>query len=105
MEKLYYIYIVRSKTNTLYTGITTDIGRRMDEHMNDKKKGAKYTRAFKIDRLELVLTTNGRSNASKIECFIKSFTRQEKEMFIKDPQIIVEMILDKKSIKANVVKI
>ncbi len=39
----WHVYIVCCKDNSYYTGITTDLQRRMEEH-NSAKKGAKYTR-------------------------------------------------------------
>ncbi len=45
-SKKYFTYILRCVDGTLYTGITTDIDRRMDEHngLDKNKKGAKYMR-------------------------------------------------------------
>ena len=40
----YYVYIVECRDKSLYTGITTDVERRIKEH-NEKKSGAKYTRS------------------------------------------------------------
>ena len=40
----YYVYILRCADDTLYTGITTDLARRLEEH-NSSAKGARYTRA------------------------------------------------------------
>ena len=45
MEQRYYVYIIRCKDNSLYTGITTDIGRRFQEHCGMRAGSAKYTRA------------------------------------------------------------
>ncbi|MGF6906069.1 GIY-YIG nuclease family protein [Fusobacterium sp. PH5-44] len=84
MEKIYYVYMLRTKIGTLYTGITTDVIRRLSEHINNEK-GAKYTKGFKIIKIELVLETIGRSNASKIEYYIKKLTKEKKEIFIKNP--------------------
>ena len=41
---MYFVYILECADGTLYTGITTDLERRLDEH-NNSSKGAKYTRA------------------------------------------------------------
>ncbi|MBQ3573901.1 MAG: GIY-YIG nuclease family protein, partial [Clostridia bacterium] len=38
---MYYVYMMRCSDNSLYTGITTDLERRFEEHKS--KKGAKYT--------------------------------------------------------------
>lgn len=41
---MYYTYMLRCEDNTIYTGITTDISRRMEEHFCKDKKCAKYTK-------------------------------------------------------------
>ncbi len=81
---MYYIYIIRTTKNTLYTGITTDIERRMAEHMSGNSKGAKYTRSNPPKTLEAVWSCNTRSEASKIEAHIKTLKRQQKENIITD---------------------
>ena len=64
-----YTYIIRCKNNTLYTGYTTDIIRRMEEH----KKGinSKYTRAKGFDKLEVFFESDSKSQAMKLEYYIK----------------------------------
>lgn len=42
-NRMYYIYMLRCEDNSIYTGITTDINRRMKEHFSKNKKCAKYT--------------------------------------------------------------
>ena len=49
-EKLYYVYILASKGNgTLYTGITSNIARRMEEHKNNTVEG--FTKKYKVHML------------------------------------------------------
>ena len=62
---------------TLYTGITTDLERRVDEH-NNSVKGAKYTRARRPVILVYSETLENRSDASKREFSIKKMSRKEK---------------------------
>ena len=62
---------------TLYTGITTDLERRLDEH-NNSPKGAKYTRARRPVVLVYSEELESRSEASKREYVIKKMNRQEK---------------------------
>lgn len=78
--KPWVVYIVSCADNTLYTGITTDLERRIDEH-NDaspKSKGAKYTRARQPVTLKHSESFENRSVASKREYEIKSLSRAEK---------------------------
>ena len=69
--------MVQCSDDTLYTGITTDLERRVDEH-NHSSKGAKYTRARRPVILVYKETVNNRSQASKREYLIKKMNRQEK---------------------------
>lgn len=78
----YYVYILRCSDDTLYTGITTDIEQRINEH-NHSPKGAKYTRARRPVKLVYNEKRADRSDASKREYAIKKMSRQEKEALIK----------------------
>lgn len=79
----YFIYIIRCSNNSLYTGITTDIERRMKEHKNKTKSGAKYTHSHSFLKLEIYFQTSSRSLASKLEYAIKRLNKYEKEQIIK----------------------
>lgn len=81
----YHTYILKCSDDTLYTGITTDIDRRIEEHngLDKNKKGAKYTSARRPVKLVYSEVFEDRSSASKEEYRIKSMTRKEKEFLIK----------------------
>jgi predicted metal-dependent hydrolase len=68
---------VQCRDATLYTGITTDIKRRIKEH-NTSLRGAKYTRSRGPVRLVYVHEYSDRSEASKAESRIKDLSRSEK---------------------------
>ena len=68
---MYYTYILRCSGGTLYTGITTDVSRRMSEHFSKSPEGAKYTKSHSAERLEAVWESGTRSLASKLEYRIK----------------------------------
>ncbi|MEI8361381.1 MAG: GIY-YIG nuclease family protein [bacterium] len=74
---MYYLYIVKCSDETLYTGITTDIVRRVLEHNNDIK-GAKYTKARRPVELVYSLEFANRSLAQRAESEIKKLTRAQK---------------------------
>lgn len=80
---MYFVYILQCADNTLYTGITTDINRRIAEHNGDEVGGAKYTRARQPVRLVYQAQFENRSDATKEEMRIKKLTRSAKEKFIK----------------------
>jgi len=78
---MWIVYIVECSDNTYYTGITTDIDRRIIEH-NTSPKWAKYTRWRRP--VELIYTSNfeNKSDASKEECRIKKLSKKDKEEMI-----------------------
>ena len=75
------IYIVRCSDGSLYTGITTDLERRLFEH-NNAKNGAKYTRPRRPVTLVYQEMADSRSQASKREREIKNLTQQQKLLLI-----------------------
>ena len=79
---LYHLYILRCSDSTLYTGITTDLARRLSEHNHDRK-GAKYTRARRPVALVYSQRYKDRSKASVAEARIKNLTRSEKLALIR----------------------
>jgi putative endonuclease len=74
---MYYLYILKCADKTLYTGITTDLKRRVFEH-NNSKTGAKYTNARRPVKLIYSKKFKNRSLASKEEARIKNLSRLEK---------------------------
>ena len=98
----YYIYMIRCQDNSLYTGITTDIKRRYEEHKNGT--GAKYTKAKKVLQLEIFFRCEGRSNASKVECFIKGLSKVKKEYYLNEIKDFKKLIQRELGIKIDVQK-
>lgn len=74
----YSLYILRCSDGTLYTGITSDLEKRLDEH-NSSPKGAKYTRSRRPVSLVYQERCEGKSAALKREYAIKKMTRSQKE--------------------------
>ena len=79
---MYYIYMLRCKDNSIYTGLTTDMNRRMDEHFNKDDKCAKYTLNHTVKKLEIAWETETRVMASKLEYHIKKLSKNNKEELI-----------------------
>lgn len=77
----WFVYLVRCADDTLYTGIATDVERRVAQH--NSGAGAKYTRARRPVSLVYCEEAADRSAASKRECRIKHMTRHEKEELAK----------------------
>lgn len=78
----YFVYILECSDNTLYTGITKDVQKRLDEH-NNSCKGAKYTKARRPVKLVYQEPSENRSTASKREYAIKKLTRKQKLDLVK----------------------
>lgn len=90
MEK-YFVYILRCSDNSLYTGITNNIEKRMDAHFNKKKEGAKYTKQHDAVSLEAVWECEGKSAALKAEYRIKKLKKSEKESLILNKALFDEL--------------
>ncbi len=73
----YYLYILQCADKTLYTGITTDVSRRVTEH-NKSVLGAKYTTSRRPVKLLYTQKFTDRSSASVAEAKIKKMKRKEK---------------------------
>ena len=73
----YFVYILECSDKSLYTGITTDVKKRLDEH-NTSEKGAKYTKARRPVKLIYFEKSENRSSASKREYEIKKLSRRKK---------------------------
>ena len=74
---MWYIYIVECKDKTLYTGVTTNLKRRVKEH-NSSELGAKYTKGRRPVKLMYSARKKDKSRALKEEYRIKSLSKQEK---------------------------
>jgi len=78
---MWQVYILKCADGTFYTGITTDLKRRVSEH-NDSLLGAKYTRSRRPVKLVFSRKMKNKSIATKEERRIKKMTRQEKNKLI-----------------------
>jgi putative endonuclease len=79
---MYWVYMVRCEDDSLYTGLTTDVPRRVQAH-NREAKGARYTRARRP--VTLVWQSEplpDRSVATRREQQIKALTRQQKLVLV-----------------------
>lgn len=78
---MYFVYILECGDGSLYTGITTDLGRRLAAHQSGK--GGRYTRARKVVKFVYMEEHPNRSSASKREAEIKSWKKGRKLGLIK----------------------
>jgi len=76
------VYILRCDDGSLYTGITTDVQRRLGEHISGKGKAAKYTKSFSSIDLTYHVRIGDRSLATRIERRIKKLPKGKKEQIV-----------------------
>ena len=81
---MWYLYVVECSDGSLYTGVTTDVQRRLSEH-NNTSKGAKYTRSRRPVRLVYYEKHSDRSSACKAEYALKKLSRKKKLELISMP--------------------
>lgn len=74
----WWVYMLRCADGSLYTGITTDVDRRIAEHNGDGAPGARYTRSRRPVQLVHVEPAADRAEATRRELAIKRLDRQRK---------------------------
>ncbi len=84
-QKIWYVYMLRCADDSLYTGVTTDVARRVKEHNGEggKGKGAKYTKAHRPVILVHQETVLDRSSAQIREAQLRKLSRQDKLRLLK----------------------
>lgn len=80
IEKKWFVYIVECSDKTLYTGISTDVDKRINTHNNGK--GAKYTKYKLPVKLVYFKEFENKSEASKEEYRIKQLKKSDKKLLI-----------------------
>lgn len=96
---MYYIYMLRCKDNSIYTGICTDLDKRLEEHFTRNEKCAKYTKTKIAIKLECAWNTDLRTDACKLEYWIKRLNKAQKEELIKNKELSNSLFKDKLSIE------
>ena len=84
---MYYTYMIRCADNSIYTGMTNNLEKRINEHINKSKKGAKYTKLHNAIKLETAWKSKEKSLACKLEYQIKQLSKQQKEELINGEKI------------------
>ena len=84
---MYYTYMLRCKDNSIYTGYTNDINKRMNDHFSKSKNGAKYTKSHEALKLEIAWKTKEKKDACKLEYWIKRLNKTQKEALIKEKKL------------------
>ena len=79
----WYLYLIRCRDNTLYTGISTDVDRRFAQHQSEGHSGSRYLKGRGPLSLVFKEKLGSRSLASKVEHRVKRMTKARKEKLIK----------------------
>lgn len=80
MDDIWYVYILECSDQTLYTGITNNLEKRISKH--NEGKGAKYTRGRGPVTLVRSFTCSSKSEALKLEYKIKQLSKEEKLSYV-----------------------
>jgi putative endonuclease len=89
---IWSIYMVMGKDKKIYTGITTDIARRFEEHQGAGTKGAKFLRGRAPLELLVVMPVGNRGDALRVEQRVKRLSRSRKVDIVREPAILTSLI-------------
>ena len=89
---VYFVYILRTSSNTLYTGQTSDLERRLKDHKEKSSRSAKYIRYFPSFDLVYTETFPSRIEAMRRELQLKKWPKAKKEALISsDSKLLKEL--------------
>ena len=78
----WYVYFVRTRHGSLYTGVATDVARRLAEHEQANGRGAKYLRSKGPLELAYQTKIGDRALALKVERRVKKLKKVQKERIV-----------------------
>ena len=88
----YFVYILRTSSNTLYIGQTNNLEKRIKEHKNKSNRSAKYIRYFSSFELVYSETYKTRRQAMQRETQLKRWSRAKKETLIKRDLVLLKKL-------------
>jgi putative endonuclease len=97
---VFSLYIVRCSDDTLYTGIATDVGKRIAEH-ESSPRGSRYLRGKGPLRLEFAEEVGGRAVASRLEYRVKRLSRVHKDALISGRVLLRDLLDESKPGQAS----
>lgn len=83
VKEHYVVYILRTSSNTLYTGQTNNLKKRLEEHKLKKSRSAKYMKSFESFTLVHAEVFSSRKEAMQREYELKQLTKVKKELLIR----------------------
>lgn len=88
----YFVYILRTSSNTLYIGQTNNLEKRLREHKNKSSKSAKYIRYFPSFSLSYSEEYPTRKEAMRREIQLKNWSRAKKEALVQRDKIALKRL-------------
>jgi len=95
--QMYYIYMLGCGDGSVYTGITNDVEKRMEAHRSGE--GAKYTRGRGPFELFSLWETKTKSEACRVEYFVKKHPKKKKILFYTEEEYLVKLVYEIKGIE------
>jgi len=92
IKRTYFVYILRTSSNTLYIGQTNNLERRIDEHKRKSSKSARYVRYFSSSKLVYNEKYQTRAEAMQREAQLKRWTRDKKEALIQGDKTLLKKL-------------
>lgn len=86
-DKVWGVYLLKCRDNSLYCGVTNDMQRRLRQHNGELKGGAKYTQAKRPCELVYFEACTDKSSAMQREYVIKQLTKSQKKALVSDTQV------------------
>jgi len=88
----YFLYILRTSSNTLYIGQTNNLQKRLQEHKSKKTKSAKYIRYFSSFDLIYSEKYSTRKEAIQREAQLKNWSREKKEALVRENLVLFKKL-------------
>ena len=89
---MWYLYIVRCRDTSLYTGIATDAVRRVAEHAAQGKKCARYLRGKAPLELVFSVEAGSHAEAARLEVLVKRISKADKERLVKGQKALAALV-------------
>jgi putative endonuclease len=88
----WYLYLIRCRDGSIYTGISTDVKRRFVQHQKQGSDGSKYLKGRGPLVLVFQMKVGNYSLASKVESKIKKMPKDKKEKILREPEFLDEIV-------------
>lgn len=88
----WFLYVIRCNNGSLYTGITTDVARRLAQHRRGRGQGARSLRGKGPLRLVLRAAAGSHGQALRVEARVKKLPKADKERLVREPGLVRDMV-------------